>query len=172
MKKYSYLLLSCLFTTTAVFAENTNFYIGASYLDAETDLLANSDKDSGFEARIGYVLNSNFSFEANYLDLGQLKLPAFPDAGGSVQTDGYGLGVLGIYPSGNFNLIGKLGYFWWDSAGTLGSIAGPVKYTAEDSEVIYGVGLSYNVSDNIELRTDYNDSQQFNWASLGLNFRY
>ena len=172
MKKIISSFLFCLLVTASVYAEEPKYYFGASYLIAEADLMGETDNDSGFEARFGYILNKNFSFEASYLDLGTLELPNFQDSGGSVETDGYSIAALGIYPIGAFNLIGKVGYLWWDSEGTLGSIAGPVEVSSDGSDLIIGGGLSYIFTERIEIKIEYNNSQQFNWGSIGINYRF
>lgn len=33
-------------------------------------------------------------------------------------------------------------------------------------------GLSYSFTYNLEIKVEYNDSQQFHWASIGVNYRF
>ncbi|NQV71088.1 MAG: porin family protein [Pseudohongiella sp.] len=172
MNKCIVLGLLGLLTTTLANAQSSGFYIGASYLNAETELLRETDNDSGFEARLGYSLDEHFSVEANYLDLGSINLPEFQDAGGSADTDGFAVTALGIYPMGRIHLIGKIGYLWLETEGQLGSIAGPINYSSDESELMFGAGLSYNITDRIEVKLEYNESQHFNWSSLGINYRF
>ena len=63
MKKIISSFLFCLFVTASVYAEEPKYYFGASYLIAEADLMGETDNDSGFEARFGYILNKNFSLK-------------------------------------------------------------------------------------------------------------
>ena len=164
--------LLSLLTTTLANAQTSDFYIGASYLDAETELLGETDDDSGFEARIGYAFDEHFSIEANYLDLGSVELPEIQDGGGSADTEGYAATILGIYPLGGINLIGKIGYLWMETEGQLGSIAGPIDYSSDENELMFGAGISYNITDRLEVKLVYNESQNFNWSSVGLNYQF
>ena len=172
MEKQISCLLFCYLVTTSVFAEETKYYFGASYLRAETVLMGETDKDSGFEARLGYIVNNSFSLEASYVDLGTLEFPKIADAGGSVESNGYSFAALGVYPISDFNLTGKVGYLWWDSDGYLGSIAGPRAFNADGGDLLIGGGLSYVFTENIEIKVEYNDSVQFNWVSLGVNYHF
>lgn len=172
MNKSIKFLLIYLCLTGSVSAEEASYYIAASYLNAETNLIGNTDKDPGYEARLGYTLNEKLSFEASYLDFGTHALPVIPDSGGSIQADGFSLSAVGLLPIRNINVIGKIGYLWWDSKGTLGSIAGPVPVTYSGSDIIIGGGLSYRFSKNIELKIEYNNSQEFKWSSVGVNFYF
>ncbi len=172
MKKKIVVIILSLFATASASAAAPRYYWGISYINAETEFMGETDEDSGFEARFGYVLNEYFSLEAGYLDLGTMELPSSQDGGGSFETDGYGISVLGTYPINNFNLVGKIGNLWWESEGLLGSIAGPVSYSNDGADLIYGVGLSYGINDYIDIKVEFNDSEDFNWSSLGINYRF
>ena len=154
------------------YANDTGYHLGVSYLNSEHEFMGEDDNDSGLEVRFGYSLNKNIFFEASYLDLGTVELPSNPDAGGAFDNDGYSLSAIGVYPVGDFNLIGKVGYLWWESEGSLGSIAGPIGYSSSGYDLLLGVGLSFNVNDRFELKIDYNDSQEFNWVSIGFNYHF
>jgi opacity protein-like surface antigen len=172
MKRYFFVGLFGLLACSASSAQSTGFYAGASYLDTETEWRGESDDDSGFEARLGYTLDQNFSLELAYVDLGTVKLPEISDAGGAADTDGFSFSALGSYPIGSFNLIGKLGYLWAETDGYLGSIAGPIKFDSDENGLLLGVGLSYDLSESFDVRLEYNDSDDFNWISIGLNFHF
>ena len=172
MNKCLFLGLLSLLTATATNAQTSDFYIGASYLNSEIELLREADDDSGFEARVGYAFDEHFSIEVNYLDLGTIDLPEIQDGGGSADTDGYAATVLGVYPLGRINLIGKIGHLWMETEGQLGSIAGPIDYSSDESEFMFGAGISFDFTDRIEVKLEYNESQNFNWSSVGLNYQF
>lgn len=172
MKKYTQCTLLCLFVTSTVYAQQTKYYVGASYLDAKTDFMGETDNDSGGEARVGYIINNHLSFEANYSDFGTLELSKIADAGGSVKSDGYSIAAIGAYPIGQFKVIGKVGYLWWKSEGTLGSIAGPAPFTFDGSDMIIGAGVAYSITNNIDIKLEYDDSQRFSWGSIGVNYQF
>lgn len=172
MKKWIYLTLLNLLASTFVFAEGATFYLGASYLDAESSVNEAKDNDSGAQVTLGYAFNSNLSFEASYLDFGTLELPLYADAGGSIDNDGYSISALGVYLVNNFKVIGKAGYLWWEADGVLGSIAGPVQYAADGSEFILGVGLAYKINESFEIKIEYSKTEHFNWSLLGINYYF
>lgn len=172
MKKLSMLVLLGLFAPAMLVADASPYYIGASIIDADTKFMGETDGDTGFEARVGYVLSEYVSFEASYLELGSMELPSFPDAGGSIDSEGYALSVLATLPLDRFSLFGKAGNLWWESDGYLGSIAGPVSYSKDGTELLLGAGVSFDVSEKIALKMEYNDSGDFDWTSLGLNVRF
>lgn len=167
-----YLGLAALFASAPTQAQLTNFYAGASWLDTEPEWMATTDSDTGFEARLGYMLNPVMALEASYLDIGTVNLPQFPDAGGSAETDAYSVSGLLLFPIGNLSVFGKLGYLWSETDGEYGTIAGPRAANSEESEVLLGAGLSFEITDAVELRLEYNESDHFNWAGLGLNLHF
>lgn len=172
MKKWIIAILLGLFSSALSHADTPLYYAGVSYLNAETSFMGESDDDSGLEARFGYTLSEYLSLEISYLDLGAIELPNFPDAGGSVDTDGYAFTVLGTYPMNDFTLIGKAGNLWWDTEGSLGSIAGPISYAKNGNDLLFGAGVSYKLTDNVKVKVEFNDSQDFNWSVLGIDFTF
>jgi opacity protein-like surface antigen len=172
MNRLTVTFLLSLLASGVANAQTSGFYIGASFLDAETDWLSETDDDSGFEARLGFAFDDNFSMEASYVDLGTVTLPAVSDAGGKADTDGYTASALWSLPISSFNLIGKIGYLWAETDGHIGTISGPVKVSSDEDELFVGAGISYEFSDNFEIRLEYNRSDNFNWASAGINFHF
>jgi len=172
MKKQIALGLLGLLTAGVAHAQAAGFYVGGSYLDAETEWLSETDDDSGYEVRAGYMLDENFSLEVSYFDLGTVKLPEIPDAGGKAETDGYAASVLGSYPIGALHLTGKIGYLWAETDGFVGSVLGPRGFETDENELLLGVGLSFDLTDNFAIRLEYNESDHFNWAGLGVDYRF
>ena len=171
MKKTIALGLFALFCSATAHAQLTDFYLGASWLDTEPEWMASKDSDTGFEARIGYTLNPVFAIEASYLDLGTVNLPNFVDAGGAAETDAYTLSGLLSFPIGNLSLFGKLGYLWAETDGEYNTIAGPRFSNIDEKEVLFGAGIGFEVTDSLEIRLEYNESDHYNWAGLGLNLK-
>lgn len=153
-------------------AQLTGFYVGASYLDTQPQWLSHSDDDNGLEARVGYSLNSLFAFEASYLELGTVNLPNFPDAGGSADTEAYTVSGVVSFPLGNLSLIGKAGYMWSQTDGYFGTIAGPMRSEIDEGELFFGAGIGFEITNNLDIRLEYNEADPFNWAGLGLNIRF
>ena len=171
MKKTITLALFALLGSATAQAQVTNFYLGASWLDTEPEWMSTSDSDTGFEARLGYTLNPVLAIEASYLDLGTVNLPQFPDAGGAADTDAYTLSGLLSFPIGNLSLFGKAGYLWAETDGYYGTIAGPRPSNVDEKEVLLGAGINFEITNSLEIRLEYNESDHYNWAGLGLNLK-
>ena len=155
-------------------AETQTIYLGASYLTSDSDFQENSDDDSGYEVNLGYSLNKHLAFEVNYLDLGTFNLPDQPDAGGTIDTDGLSILMVAKYPIESFTLYGKLGNLWWDREGALGSIAGPVKFKTDGSNLMFGIGFYYNIKDILDIKLEHKVSKlgddDLNWSSVGIYY--
>jgi len=68
--------------------------------------------------------------------------------------------------------MGEIGYIWAETEGYLGSIAGPVESDTNENELLLGMGFSYELTDNFDIRLEYNESDHFNWTWIGLNFGF
>ncbi len=170
MRKFLLLgLLTLAFSSTA---QAQGFYLGASYLGAETQWQGEKEYDGGLEARLGYSFNSLLAIEASYLELGTVTLPDFVDGGGAADTDGYTLSAVATLPIGNLNLFGKAGYLWSDTDGVYGTIAGPVRSNIEENELYFGAGIGFEIFNTFELRLEVNKSDDFDWAGVGVNLRF
>jgi len=168
-------LLSSLVFAAPISAETDRLYLGASYLDNDSKFSGYSDHVSGFELSVGYSLSQHFAAEVSYLDLGTLHLPDGPDSGGDIDNDGFALQFVAEYPIDRFTVYGKLGNLWWSRDGVLASIGGPVKFGSDGSDLIYGIGFGYDVTDHVDVRLEYRGSDidhDSNLASLGLSYRF
>ena len=156
--------------TTNVFAATSEYYAGASVLSAETDLAGESKYNAGYEIHFGYKINSSFSVEANYLDLGGYDLTK-SNTKYSIDTDAVSLSALYTYPIGNFNLIGRLGYLYQSSDV---SVAPAMENYSDNSGggILFGAGLSYKFNKMIEVKTEFNVSSYTNFGLVGINFYF
>lgn len=166
------LVLGILLWGFSVSAHAQGFYIGASYLGAETEWMGEREYDAGLEARLGYSFNSLLAIEATYLDLGTVTLPDFVDAGGSADTDAYSLAAVATIPLGNLNFFGKAGYLRTETDGVFGTIAGPRQSNIKQDEMFIGGGIGFEIFDTFELRLELNKSDDFDWAGVGVNLRF
>lgn len=156
----------------AVLAGPPGFYVGASIQSVDAEFRQDDDTDSGWEARLGFALTKNLAVEATYSDLGEVVLPAFPDAGGSVETDALIASAVVKLPLGLFSLVGRGGVLAWDRDGELGSIAGPVSFSDDGFDLVLGAGISFELTDELEIRADYNDADDFSWFAAGINYHF
>ncbi|MFO1389422.1 porin family protein [Cellvibrio sp.] len=127
-----------------------------------------SETDNALALGLGYNLNSTFSFELAYHDLGGFGISdsvyepsvGYIDVDASVDVTAYSLSALAKLPlSEKFDIYGRLGYAHVsiDSKGT-GSALGitvPVGVSDSENKATYGVGAAYKVNEKFALRADY-----------------
>lgn len=162
-------ILSTLFTTS-VLANTSGYYVGVSAISAETDLAGESKYNSGYEAHLGYKINSSFSVEASYLDLGGYDVTV-SNTKYSIDSDALSLSALYSYPLGQFNLTGRLGYL---SQSSELSITPTIDNYSDESGggLVFGAGISYKFNKKIEIKTEFNVASYTNFAAVGLNYYF
>jgi opacity protein-like surface antigen len=162
------------------------------------DLQVNTGRDfdgSDFAFKIlgGWQLNKYIAFEAEYFDGGTPddKFNFSYDDGEvaadgqltiEADTTGWVLSALGIWPFGeSFNVFAKLGFVMWDVEGKLrikGSgtdLEGPFDFNesaslgSEDgTDFAWGVGGTWNITDNMGLRAEYQQFEISDFNSVDL----
>ncbi|MDP2635731.1 MULTISPECIES: outer membrane beta-barrel protein [unclassified Pseudoalteromonas] len=165
----SALLISCNVNAT----DNKTIYVGAS-----KSIVGYDDANSNtYKVNSGYIINRNFSFELNYLNLGESS--PF-DGSGTLQADAFSAEVLAKYPVNDFSIYAKLGNMWWTEKGERThwwkEAAPTVQIKNTGSDLIYGVGMSYNITQSFSIKVEYLESkvnsQAANPLSLGLDFAF
>ncbi|WP_068544716.1 outer membrane beta-barrel protein [Thalassotalea crassostreae] len=202
--------------TSNVFAEelvveNSKFYVGASIGQTSTDISKDElgfsdevkldDTDTAIKLIGGYNINKNFSIEASYNDLGEVKASyenSFSDGIVSwsyqesltAEASGITLSILGKLPlSESFNLFAKAGMNFWDVEGTYKyseRIAIPIdgideRYSDSGSDdddgkdAFFAVGGEYNFS-KIAVRLEYEmftlDDTDVDVISIGATYNF
>ena len=127
--------------------------------------LSSEDSGSGYHWRLqgGYRFNPNFALEGGYIDFGKADYTASYNGGsahGSLKAGGVDLAALLLLPLGDsFTVFGKLGAVAAKVDSTLTAGAPASLASSSDSVHVYepllGVGALYKVSDNVDLRADY-----------------
>ena len=147
------------------------------------DLISSGSFDgdaTGFKIYGGYRFHPNFAAELAYVDLGKASYSGnffgTPVVGGSLETWGFNVSVVGIVPLGPaFELFGKIGLLGWESKArdTTGGV--PFSGEADDADVSFGLGLAVNVTRNVSLRAEWERFKAVDdidlW-SLGLAFKF
>lgn len=126
--------------------------------------LTSRDNGSGNQWRLqaGYKFNPYFAVEAGYIDLGKADYRANFAGGtakGSEKAGGLDLAILGILPiTENLSVFGKAGAVAEKVETRLTSTA-PAATSFKDSSTmvspLVGVGATYSVMKNMDLRFDY-----------------
>lgn len=128
--------------------------------------LSSTDSGNGNQWRLqlGYGFNSNLAIEGGYIDFGKAKYSATYNEGGSaageLKAGGLDLVALGILPlSDRFSIFGKAGVVALKAKSSLVASAPAIAATANatSSEVrpLIGLGASYKVADNVDLRAEF-----------------
>lgn len=175
MNKFNIVALLCMLVLPQAHAENSGFYLGASYLNATSDFLGESDDDTGFEGRFGYNFSEFFSIELSAFEFGDMEFSGSSKFQGHIDSYGAELAAIGKYPlANNLNVTGKVGGLWSVKEGSLveNNVAGNSNYRSDGVDMVIGVGLSYNLTQKLELKIDYNDSKDVNWLAVGLNYNF
>jgi OmpA-OmpF porin, OOP family len=159
-----------------VMAQENNvagFYVGGGFGQFNLDIDNAGDFGSGIDQIVedddtswklfaGYRFNPYFSLEAAYINLGDLeeRITASGSNGRyKVGIDGWSAMALGTLPLGGWELIGKAGYYFYDSKlstnlGNPGS-GSFIDSSSSGEDFVYGVGLGYTVLERLNLRVEY-----------------
>ena len=145
--------------------QDTGLYIGAAAGQSKVRNFCNDVAASGFPScdekdvtwklSAGYNFSRNFAVEAGYVDWGKFT---FGNAvvSGNVKARGFELLAVGIFPVyQNLSAYGKLGFVRWDA--DFGARAGSAAVTADEkgTEFTFGFGLSYDFTNNIAARLEW-----------------
>jgi len=172
IKRVGIILLSTVLISNSCYSsELQNIYIGAS----KSIVGYNDGGGNAYKINTGYTINENFSLEVNYLSFGE-NSPF--DGVGKLLAKGYSVDVLAKYPINDFSFYAKLGNMWWTEEGerTLWwEPQAPVKQLKNNgSDIIYGIGASYNINDNFSIKIEYLESQVNNQTanpfSIGVDY--
>lgn len=179
-----WLALASMLTLSTNALAQTGFYVGAGggYVNLdqdESDIAAAAgargvagrvtelDDDSfGWKIFAGYQFNIYFAAELGYTDLGDASatfVTTAPTAATvNVDADAGALtgAVIGSYPlNPDFGIFGKIGGQWWDVDGTATAAVGgaTASVSADDDgvDLLFGLGASYNVNEQVGLRLEW-----------------
>jgi len=128
--------------------------------------LTSSDSGSGNQWRLqlGYGFNSNLAIEGGYIDFGKAKYSAAYAGGGTgtgdLKAGGLDLVALGILPlSDKFSIFGKAGAVAVRAKSSLtangAASAATGDATANQVRPLIGLGASYKIADNVDLRGEF-----------------
>ena len=205
MKYYSKTLIAIgLLSAVSVSYASQGFYIGANIGQASYDttlsdfdslqdgsLFAASldDSDTSISLTFGYQLNPNLALEGGFIDLGELVVSATSNGGGTlyaagpvtakISADGLFFDVKGLLPlNEKFSLYGKLGLLKWSEDAVLSDVTGSLSGDDDGTDIFFGVGASFNITNSIALNADFSryqideDSTDVDVLSLGIQFGF
>jgi OOP family OmpA-OmpF porin len=173
--------LAILGASTATYAaDDKGFYagvgIGQSKVSDSEAGLSFDGTDTAFRIFGGYQINTNFSVEGAYIDVGA---PDDKIQGINVELDAtaFQAALLGKVPF-NASLAGfaKAGILFWDS--TITASSGLNFVSAEDSgnEFSWGLGLELSINPSAKARLEFEgadvDGTDFRMISLGFSWLF
>ncbi|WP_179957732.1 porin family protein [Exilibacterium tricleocarpae] len=148
-------------TSSMAQAEAPEFYVGGGYglYKFEFD---NDDIDTDFEDEQGVIkLFAGGKFTEHLgVELAYLNFDEATDSDLDADIDGFSLAAVLSAPLGeSFSLFGKLGWFAWE-ADISGSVPFDLDVIGVDDkldgdDVFYGVGAKFRLTDNVDLRVEY-----------------
>ena len=198
------LALTAALGATSAQAADTGFYIGGSFgqsqisdfsgsdLDREfatlgiTSTTTTDDSDSGWKAFAGYKITKNLAVEGSYTNLGEatartvVTAPVAGTFNSTLEFESWSISAVGILPlNDQFSLFARLGLNVWNLDGSVtGTGSGSTTVTTGDdgADVVYGLGASYNFSQNLSLRGEWErydfDGSDVDLLSVGLAWAF
>jgi len=149
---------------SSAFAATPNtFYAGVDGGSTKIDNFG--DNKGSYGAFLGYNFHQNFAAE-----IGARRLGSWTVNGADVDANQYAASIIGTLPlQNNFNVFGRLGYNKVEAKASYNGFSAD----ADDSGVLYGVGVGYQftptISGRIEFQKPSSDSHN---VSAGIAFAF
>lgn len=168
--------LAATLISSSVLADS-NFYLGGSVGHTEVDYVEFAgvtildDSDTSWKLFAGYNINENFAVEVSYQDLGEHSFE-YLAVEARAEGEAYTFSLLGKLPMAeNLEAFGKLGYAHVDAEVS----AGGLTIGADGSDLLYGLGLNYQLTDNVDARLEWERmdfADQIDTWSLGVSYNF
>lgn len=174
----SLLLSACVVAPGAAFAADNGFYLGLASSEVSSDYAASSisasgaDDDRGFKAIVGFRPLDSFAIEANYVDMGETRVPiSFPPSTLSIESEAISVSAVGLIPLPLVDLYGRLGVTHWESEASL--FGASQKESGTDPT--YGAGAQVRLG-SFALRLEYErfdlDDDSSDLVSIGFTYTF
>jgi len=150
-------ILAASLTAGTAQAADSGFFaeVGAGYMKADPDLPSEvkvDDDSMSFSVGVGYNINQMFAIEGGYVDLGEVKA-SYGVLSAKVSADGFYFGPrLTFALSDKVDAYGRIGMIAWD-AETSSNFG--VSYKDDGTDVYFGIGAAYKLSDKVALAADW-----------------
>jgi OOP family OmpA-OmpF porin len=164
--------------------QDTGLYLGAAIGQskvrnfcseaASVGFTSCDEKDVAWKLSAGYSFSRNFAVEAGFVDWGKFTF-ANAAVSGDVKARGVELLAVGSVPVyQNLSAYGKLGFVRWDA--DFGARAGAAAVTADEkgTEFTFGVGVSYDFTNNFAARLEWQRYTDLvvDMLSLGVVYKF
>lgn len=177
------------------------FYGGLSVGQASIDTgvsgttgTASLDEDDvGFKVFGGVNINEYLGVEAFYVDLGEASLTGnngdtfvfrgttytFTANNVDIELEGSSFGVvpmLGYDVTEQFRPFVKAGVHFWETEATVSSSAGGANLSDDGSDLVLGVGFTFDVTEHVGVRAEYErlsfDDEDVDYLSAGVQYNF
>ncbi len=153
--------------------ESRNSYKGAGQADQLLDLgfdgasSSIDDKDAAYRIYAGYQLHRYVAVEAGFVDLGRTSITSTVLPAGSLDTriraKGFDVSAVGMLPLGEqFTVFARVGAFAAETRASYSGRGSVLLFDGEQTQkkrstnVVYGVGATFNFTPRFALRAEYN----------------
>lgn len=129
--------------------DHMGIYVGAAYglLNVDGDDEDFDDEDNASRYFLGAQFNQMLSLEGGYIDFGNYGNSVF-----NTDLDGYTLALkAGLPLTERFTVYAQGGNVWWKADINATDESDDV----DGSDIFYGVGISFALTQNLDLRLDY-----------------
>lgn len=169
---FKYGLLIAIMSLTQISMVHSENYFGASVGQSEVDV-PGYDEPTSYKI-FGGLREDSIGVELAYIDIGEFKISG-PGGTGSIDVFGIELSAVGFLPVGdNFDLLGKIGLFYWEVDATLNN----APFGSNDgTDLAIGFGGQFKATDNLALRAEYQifndvDDSDIDMISVGISFNF
>lgn len=153
-------------------------YFGVAAGEGEADIGGfDLGNDTAIKVFAGNKFSTNFGYELAYIDFGELtkNVGVFVT---KFKATGYDISAVGYLPVGeSVEVIGKVGLLVWDAELTAIQPGFAEQSQSDNStDLNLGVGINFNVGDNIAIRTLYErfelDNVDVDYLSAAVIFKF
>jgi len=155
--------------TPAMATDDGGFYVGAGLGIFSVDESSFSESDTGFKLFGGWMFNQFVGGELEYIDGGTVREGNF-----GIDSTGLNASLKGNWPiNEQFDVFGKVGYFFWDAEFDAASDLDDLVDNGDDP--FYGAGLRINFG-KFSILGEYekfdSDELSNDLFSLGMRFTF
>ncbi len=132
--------------------------IGLGYSTFKIDARGFEGSAYATQQFVGLRYGDYLGLEVGFIDFGSVKdrvavEPGQPSAVDRVETSGYDLALVGLYPiDSGLTAFGKLGAIRWDSEVNLGTF--PLATKEDGTDLMLGLGLDFRGSERFHVRIE------------------
>lgn len=162
-----------------VAAQESGAYLGGAIGQArftewcDPGTSACDDKDSGWKLFGGYRFNRYFALEGSYINWGEVTA-SVGAVNVAAEQRSFGLAALGSLQLGpRFSVFGRLGLLSTEQE-TRRINPNPTTVQRDETELHYGVGVSYGLAQNWAMRGEWENTEKLKvrMLSIGVEYRF